>query len=616
MKRLSYLITALSVLGLVSAVEANAQTNPPEGFSLNRFEPSERGSEWFVLDSLDFRGAARPAVGAVVDYGHKPLVFFGPDGNEVRAVVSDQVFAHVGTSVAIWDQLRLAIDLPIALANQGQARDPGDPVDANAIALDEGAGIGDIRLGADWLLFGGYDEAVRGALGLQAYIPTGDQESFTSDGKVRLLPHFLVAGDIGQLSYGGRAAFQWRAKNDNFNGEPFGSEVTFGASIGVRFLERRLLVGPEVYGSTVVSDGGDGFFSKKTTPVEGVLGAHYLAGDSWRIGLGAGPGLTRGLGSPELRVLASLEWVQAVETDRDQDGIFDAVDACPDVPGLASEDPAMHGCPLLPPPVLDRDKDGIVDGVDACPDVPGVASEDPSKHGCPPPTDRDGDGIFDDVDACPDVPGVASEDPSKHGCPPPTDRDGDGIFDDVDACPDVPGVASEEPAKHGCPPSLDPDGDGILNPDDACPEVAGVASKDPKKHGCPKVKIEKGEIKILEQVRFATASAKILKKSEGILEAVATILKDHAEILSLNVEGHTDSEGGASYNLRLSNRRAASVVTWLVAHGVKRERLTSQGLGLERPIDTNDTPAGRQNNRRVEFHITKSSESSTELRSE
>ncbi|HMR78614.1 MAG TPA: OmpA family protein, partial [Polyangiaceae bacterium] len=117
------------------------------------------------------------------------------------------------------------------------------------------------------------------------------------------------------------------------------------------------------------------------------------------------------------------------------------------VPGVATDDPKTHGCP----PPNDRDADGIFDEVDACPDDKGVASDDPKKHGCPLPADRDGDGIVDELDACPDEKGVETADPKTNGCPPPKDSDGDGIVDPEDACPDLAGPPNEDPKKHGCP---------------------------------------------------------------------------------------------------------------------------------------------------------------------
>jgi outer membrane protein OmpA-like peptidoglycan-associated protein len=80
-------------------------------------------------------------------------------------------------------------------------------------------------------------------------------------------------------------------------------------------------------------------------------------------------------------------------------------------------------------------------------------------------------------------------------------------------------------------------------------------------------------------------------------------MNEHPEFTKLSVEGHTDNRGGANHNLDLSRRRAASVMKWLTDHGVAQARLSSKGLGMTTPIDSNDTDAGRQNNRRVEFHI-------------
>jgi outer membrane protein OmpA-like peptidoglycan-associated protein len=87
------------------------------------------------------------------------------------------------------------------------------------------------------------------------------------------------------------------------------------------------------------------------------------------------------------------------------------------------------------------------------------------------------------------------------------------------------------------------------------------------------------------------------------LTAVGKILGDHPEITNVRIEGHTDNRGGAAMNLNLSGKRAASVLTWLMRHGIDKSRMSSKGFGLTRPIDSNTTEEGRQNNRRVEFHI-------------
>ena len=555
----------LTALTLLCASTALAEG----GFALDRYEPSERGSDWFANESLDLRGNGRLALGAVGDYAYKPLVFYDANGDEQAAVVKHQLFVHLGGAIVLFDRLRLGANLPLLAYSKGDSLDVAN----SSFSTSDKASVGDPRLTADVRVLGEYGGAATLAFGVQGFIPVGNEEAFASDGKLRIRPRLMLAGDVGDMAYAAQTGFNYRAKGDNLGEEAFGSELTFSAAVGLRALDKKLIVGPEVFGSTVVSDGGDGAFKKRTTPLELVFGGKYRVTPDWRVGAAVGPGLSRGVGAPQVRVLASIEWFPAMEK---------------------AAGPS------------DRDKDGILDADDACPDTPGVRTDDPKTNGCPPadaPSDRDKDGILDVDDACPDVPGVKNDDPKKNGCPPPKDTDGDGITDDVDACPTEAGVADVDPSKHGCPAPKDTDGDGILDAEDACPDKAGPADPDPKKHGCPKAQIDKGQIKIIEQVQFATNSAKILPASDPVLNAVLEILRDHPEITKVSVEGHTDNRGGKGYNKDLSKRRAASVAKWLVDKGIEAKRLSSAGFGMERPLDSNDTEDGRQKNRRVEFHI-------------
>ena len=562
------LTCACCVAFALVADPAAAQQATQAGFNLDRFEPSERGSDWFALESLDLRGHLRPAIGVVGDYSYKPLVLYDGNDNQRASIVRNSMIAHFGANLVLWDRLRLAASFPLALTQNGDSATSGTML----YQAPSGTSAGDLRLGADVRLVGKYTGVLTAAFGAQVWIPTGNRDNYMSDGKARVQPHFLVAGDVGAFAYAARLGVNIRPQTDTVSGSPMGSEIIFGASAGFRAVQRKLLLGPEIYGSTVVSN-SDAFLKKQTTPFEVLFGAHYLPHPDWRLGAGVGPGLTRGFGAPELRVVASIEYFPAIKeappppSDRDNDGIIDEQDACPDVPGVRTDDPRTNGCP---PPPADRDRDGILDAEDACPDTPGVRTQDPKTNGCPPPPpDRDGDGILDSEDACPDVPGVRTQDPKTNGCPPPSDRDGDGIFD----------------------------------PDDACPDVPGPRNPDPKKNGCPAARVEQGQIKIIQQVKFETGKATILPASDEILTSVATILKDHTEIKLVSVEGHTDNRGTAALNKGLSQQRAASVVVWLVKHGIEKKRLTSAGFGQDKPIDSNDTDEGRQNNRRVEFHI-------------
>jgi outer membrane protein OmpA-like peptidoglycan-associated protein len=579
------LLFSLTVSSAASA--AGVETN--RGFALNRFDPSERGSDWFVLDSLDLRGQSRPALGAVGDWAYKPLVIYNPDGTEARALVRHTIVANVGGSFNISDRFRLGLNLPLAMYQKGSSGTAG----GLKYTAPKGA-VGDLRVSGDIRLLGKYGDAFNSAIGASVYFPTGSRNNYTGDGNTRVQPHLLVSGDVGAFSYAGRLGYEYRPLDDRFGGKPLGSEITGGLSAGVRLADKKLLIGPELYGSTQVAHKA---FQKRTTPIEGLLGFHYNAGDV-RFGAGIGTGFSRGYGSPDVRTILSFEWMPAIVEDTDGDGVKDDVDACVSVRGVPTNDPKTNGCPPPPPPPppSDRDSDGIVDAADACVDVPGVRTSDPKTNGCPP--DRDGDTVYDSVDACPDLPGARTDDPKTNGCPP--DKDNDGISDKDDACPDVPGVKTDDPKTNGCPP--DRDKDGVLDQDDACPDQPGPKDPDPKKNGCPAARIEAGQIKILEQVKFKTGSAEITE-SDTILNAVAQIMKDHPELKKIRVEGHTDNKGAAAYNKNLSQKRAASVAKWLVDHGVEKTRIVSQGFGLERPLDTNATEEGRASNRRVEFHI-------------
>jgi OOP family OmpA-OmpF porin len=538
------------VLGIFSPAVGFAQT---QGIAINSFDVAERGSDWFVGDSLDLRGGVRPALGVVLDYANKPLVLYDAQGNERAVVISDQLFAHVGASLVLADRLRLAFNMPIALVSKGSST----PYENTTLTAASGPAPGDLRFAADLRLFGRYGSPITMAVGGQIYFPTGDPEAFTGDGAVRVLGHLSAAGRLAIFEYAARASLMYRPQDQASMAVTTGTTVQFAVAAGLSLVDHKLLLGPELWGSTVVVNGHA--FDKETTPFEVTFGVHYRP-RNFRFGAGFGPGLTRGMGAPAYRALAMFEWAPSYDEDRDHDGIMD-------------ED-------------------------DACPDVPGVANPDPKKNGCP--SDRDGDGFIDREDACPDVPGIRSDDPAKNGCPLPPDRDKDGIIDPEDDCPDLPGPRSSEPGHNGCP---DSDGDTIIDPQDACPTIPGPPDPDPTKNGCPKARIEKDQIVITERVEFVTDSDKLLGSSTGILIAVLNILQEHDELTKVVVEGHTDNVGGAVYNKGLSERRASSVVRWLVAHGIPEERLLKTGFGLERPLDTNDTAAGRQRNRRVEFHI-------------
>lgn len=260
-------------------------------------------------------------------------------------------------------------------------------------------------------------------------------------------------------------------------------------------------------------------------------------------------------------------------SDKDDDGIYDKDDACPEVPGLKQ----FNGCP-------DTDGDGITNASDTCPDVPGPVE----FNGCP---DTDGDGISDNLDACVEVAGLKE----FNGCP---DTDGDGTQDKEDKCPTVAGPKSNQ----GCPipPVLDADKDGVPDSEDDCPTVAGPASN----KGCPLVD-EKvlEELKVQARAVYFNSGKATFKTGDKVtperLDAIKEILKNYPNA-KFSIEGHTDSDGSDKLNQKLSEDRANAVRNALIARGVNPNNLTSVGFGETKPVATNKTKEGKAENRRTE----------------
>ena len=273
------------------------------------------------------------------------------------------------------------------------------------------------------------------------------------------------------------------------------------------------------------------------------------------------------------------------DDDNDADDIVDGADKCPneaeDKDGFEDAD----GCPDV-----DNDGDAVRDRDDACADVKGPAD----NQGCPWP-DGDGDGVLDKDDACPAVAGVAAQ----KGCP---DQDGDGLVDDVDRCPTLAGPAVPY---GGCP---DTDKDGFTDNVDKCPTEAETVNNVADDDGCPDegkvlVALTAQKIEILDKVFFDTGKATIKDKSFALLDQVATVLKTHAELAHVRVEGHTDDKGDDDKNKTLSQARADAVKAYLIGKGVDAARLDATGFGETQPAADNKTADGREKNRRVEFVI-------------
>lgn len=173
----------------------------------------------------------------------------------------------------------------------------------------------------------------------------------------------------------------------------------------------------------------------------------------------------------------------------------------------------------------------------------------------------------------------------------PADSDNDGVANGADLCPATP--AGVPVAANGC--ALDTDNDGIVNAADLCPNTANGIRVD--NNGC-----ELAPVINLDGVGFALNSANLLPSATATLDDAIVTLRRYPETRVL-VAGHTDSQGDAGYNQKLSQARADSVRTYLTNGGVNANQLTTRGFGESEPVASNVNRAGRAQNRRVELRI-------------
>ncbi|SOB77622.1 OmpA-OmpF porin, OOP family [Marinobacter sp. LV10R510-11A] len=205
--------------------------------------------------------------------------------------------------------------------------------------------------------------------------------------------------------------------------------------------------------------------------------------------------------------------------------------------------------------------------------------------------DTDGDGVPDSRDQCLGTPDGATVDSS--GCEPDADRD--GVTDSRDACPDTPAGAVVD--MRGC--ELDSDNDGVVDTQDLCPNTTTGAKVDDT--GCEGITETIDTFAI--EVEFPTNSSVIDHSFDAELRRVADALEDNPGTV-VEIAGHADNRGEASYNKRLSQRRAEAVAARLTGPlGVDSAKVSAEGYGETEPVASNETAAGRAENRRVEARI-------------
>ena len=667
---------AAVVAALALCLPARAQQNP-DAFTLpvERFRPAIDDKGLATTESGAIPSHLGFQTGLLLNYALNPLVIRDNNNVIVGSIVSHRVAGDALFTIGLFDYVSVGVDLPMTFLQLGGQITNQALADATGVSQGlAGVGIGDLKLVPKVRILREDRHFISLAIIPALTLPTAGglksnaagQVSYDyggsylgeGPGRFAFIPELAVSTNIQGFRLAGNLAYRLRQPVRFLGALDINPEFVYRAGVGYDLSTtavkmNNLLLFAEIFGATpdrnpfgLFTDQGNLIAkvdARLTNPLEWAAGARYRVWGGVNVEGGFGTGILPGYGSPDLRVFLGVRY-GVEDNDKDNDGIVDSDDKCPEDPEDKDGFQDTDGCPDpdndgdgLPDaadkcpneaedkdgyqdddgcPDPDNDGDGVLDGEDKCPNEPG----EKAYAGCPAP-DRDKDTVPDAKDLCPDVPGKVE----LGGCP---DRDGDGIEDDKDKCPDQPGPA----ATGGCP---DKDGDGIVDASDRCPDNAGpvdlkgcpdrdkdgipdIDDKCPDEpetingfqddDGCPDkgvvlVTVTKEKIELNQTVFFDTGKASIKPVSFTLLDAVAQVMKAHGEIKKILVEGHTDDQGPDDFNMDLSKRRAASVMTYLIDHGITGERLASEGYGETKPIADNKTKSGREKNRRVELKI-------------
>lgn len=349
------IVFGLCLATLVAAPCTAHAADPEAGLAIDRLDRQATGSRFYASDTLALREPWRPSFGVLSGYTYRAFSIIQADGTR-SSLVRNLWTVDLAGDIVIAGGLRLGLSLPMAVFEDGH----DTLIGTSAVVAHQGPAIGDVKIAGDVYTYGEHDSPFSLALGVAAYLPTGDRSAFMGDGTARVHPRALLAGRTRALVWAARAGYMLRPHEEFLGGVELGSEAVLGGSFGLQ--RGPLTVGPEVLASTVVSS-KSGPFTKETTAVEALLSAHHDVGKTLVAGVGLGTRITEGLGAPTFRAILSVEYLpvqRLAAPDRDGDGVPDELDRCPDVPGC---DPHEPGCPLPP---IDTDGDGLPDYQPTC----------------------------------------------------------------------------------------------------------------------------------------------------------------------------------------------------------------------------------------------------------
>ena len=492
--------------------------------------------------------------------GHLELttgLWFSTAGATLRKQSSVGEIDLAGTSVrgavtaalSLFERARLGFVLPLVFHQTGESLG-GVPID--------GSGLADPRILGHVALTKKAASGLGIGATLETTLPLGNKGAWTGDGAAGVALHLEIEYLTGPLAAVSRVGYRIRTSQRVFDLD-VGDAVELAA--GLRYdVKPKMRLEGLLSSSTLASDP----FAGGATPVELMVGVQHGFHRCYALTVGGGGPINAGVGAAAWR------------------GLIGVSHRCPTGAGAqrsreetGAERRARIRARRTKPSGGDQDADGVPDDQDWCPTEPEDKDQHQDEDGCPEP-DNDGDGVEDIVDRCPSTPEDLDRFEDGDGCPD-LDNDRDGVPDLQDACPDAPETM-----------------DGV-DDEDGCPEVADNTD----------FQVAAGFIMPPTEIAFEPGTPVMTAKTLESMAALARYLIRRTELVLVEIQGHTHSEGEDEANMSLSSARAQAVVDRLTALGLAPERLRATGFGETMPMESNASAAGRRANERIDLRIVK-----------
>lgn len=576
----------MMMAGAAWAQDADVKAEDQDGVNMELFQPSIFGGKFIAIQDSATLTRWSPGIAVIADYANSLLTDLDSDDEPQFDYISQVWTIHAMAALGLWDWLSIGVDVPF---HRSRKRDLDDlensieDVTVDGAQLETWDEVGDIRVEAKARILQQDPHGIGLALAPYILIPTEIENHFFGENRTTGGGSLIVDYDFGPVTLGANGGYHARGRNKML-GTEIGDAFTYGLAVGDQY-DSGFGWSLEGWGRTYDVEDTD---KLRATPIELTATVSYqIPNHGPKVIAGGGPGVSQGVGAPEYRILGGLSYyyhrddrptvltVRVVDIETGES--LNANLSISNPAGVTTSHSAPSG-----------EWSGEVERNTY--QIQAVAAG----------YNADTKTIFapKNADTNVEMRLTKAVDPTTSVAITVIDK---CTGNPVDANVTIGGMSSVtsdgslnavvEPGTYSmtieAPGYQKHTSEVLASPAMATPVAVRLIQK----------------ITLTDAVYFATGSDRILPKSYPTLDNVVEQVNAVCEYDYIEVQGHTDSAGGDDMNMKLSERRAASVRAYLVSKGVPGSKLQARGYGETQPIASNDTAEGMAQNRRVEFVI-------------